>query len=44
MWKAGDTVGGKGAVYIPSKKAAHAVIFMHGLGDTCDGWAATLQG
>jgi len=44
MWKAGDTVGGKGAVFTPSKKATHAVIFMHGLGDTCDGWASTLGG
>ena len=44
MWQSGDTLGGKGAVYNPSEKATHAVIWMHGLGDTCDGWATAMQG
>ena len=44
MWKSGDTVGGAGTTYNPSKKATHAVIFMHGLGDTCAGWASGMKG
>ena len=42
----GDTVGGAGCTINPTNggKATHAVIWMHGVGDTCEAWSYTLRG
>ena len=41
----GDTVGGAGRTINPaSGQATHAVIWLHGLGDTADGWVETISG
>lgn len=40
---AGDSLGGKGVTYLPTSGAArNVVIWMHGLGDTADGWASLM--
>lgn len=41
----GDTVGGAGYTLNPVKgNATHAVIWLHGLGDTCEGWSDAMKG
>eukprot|EP01031_Cornospumella_fuschlensis_P040788 gene40788-49745_t len=38
-----DTIGGRGITYMPSSgKYEGCVIWMHGLGDTADGWASVV--
>lgn len=41
---AGDSLGGAGVTYIPSSGVKNVVIWMHGLGDTADGWASMMPG
>lgn len=42
---AGDTVGGAGCTLNPVKgKATHAVIWLHGMGDTCEAWSDAMKG
>eukprot|EP00612_Vaucheria_litorea_P007512 CAMPEP_0171473450 /NCGR_PEP_ID=MMETSP0946-20130122/1847_1 /TAXON_ID=109269 /ORGANISM="Vaucheria litorea, Strain CCMP2940" /LENGTH=232 /DNA_ID=CAMNT_0012003213 /DNA_START=49 /DNA_END=747 /DNA_ORIENTATION=- len=39
----GDGIGGEGVVFQPRDKAyKNVVIFLHGLGDTADGWASVM--
>jgi predicted esterase len=38
-----DGIGGRGVTYIPSSGSyKNVVVWMHGLGDTADGWAAMM--
>lgn len=38
-----DGMGGRGVTYIPSSGTySNVVIWMHGLGDTADGWASMM--
>lgn len=40
---AGDTLGGRGITFIPRDNTfTSVVIWMHGLGDTADGWASLM--
>ena len=40
---AGDGLGGRGVTYIPnSVQYKNVVIWLHGLGDTADGWASLM--
>ncbi|RYH21230.1 hypothetical protein EON65_21175 [archaeon] len=38
-----DTIGGRGITYMPTTgKYDGVVVWMHGLGDTADGWASVV--
>lgn len=40
-----DGIGGRGITHIPSSgQYANVVVWMHGLGDTADGWASGMPG
>ena len=38
-----DGIGGRGVTYLPSSgEYKNVVVWMHGLGDTADGWASMM--
>ena len=38
-----DGIGGKGVIHLPSSgKYSNVVVWLHGLGDTADGWASLM--
>lgn len=40
-----DGIGGRGMTYLPSNgEYKNVLVFMHGLGDTADGWASMMPG